>query len=48
MPWNQHKIEAAVRKAFLSLELNSEPAVSIADAVSRRMSDEARLVLNMW
>jgi ribonucleoside-diphosphate reductase alpha chain len=42
VPWNQHKIEAAVRKAFLSLELNSEPAVSIADAISRRMSDEAR------
>ncbi|MEZ0276240.1 MAG: ATP cone domain-containing protein, partial [Roseimicrobium sp.] len=42
VPWNQSKIESAVRKAFLSLEVNSEPAVAIADAVSRRMSDEAR------
>lgn len=40
--WNQSKIESAVRKAFLSLEVNSESAVAIADAVSRRMSDEAR------
>ena len=42
VPWNQGKIESAVRKAFLSLEVNSEPAIAIADAVSRRMSDEAR------
>ncbi len=34
VPWNHNKIEIAVRKAFLSLELDSTPAVQIAEAVS--------------
>lgn len=34
VPWNQDKIEIAVRKAFLSQGLNSEPAVEVADEVS--------------
>jgi len=37
VPWKQEKIEIAVRKAFLSLELNSEPAVSVAQAVTDRV-----------
>ena len=34
VPWSEAKIEVAVRKAFLSLELNSEPAVGIARSVT--------------
>ncbi|MFZ4767345.1 MAG: ATP cone domain-containing protein, partial [Roseimicrobium sp.] len=47
VPWNQHKIEAAVRKAFLSSEMNSEPSVAIAEAISRRMGDEARQFIHI-
>ena len=34
VPWNSSKIEVAVRKAFLSLRLDSEPAVEIAAKVT--------------
>lgn len=37
VPWNQDKIEIAVRKSFLSVGLNSEPAVEIAEAVSQKV-----------
>jgi len=37
VPWNEGKIEIAVRKAFLSLERDSAPAVEIARAVTRRV-----------
>ncbi|MBX7210318.1 MAG: ribonucleoside-diphosphate reductase subunit alpha [Verrucomicrobiaceae bacterium] len=37
--WNHDKIEVAVRKAFLSLELDSSPAVTVAEAVSRTVAD---------
>jgi len=37
VPWNQDKIEIAVRKSFLSVGLNSEPAVQIAEAVSAKV-----------
>ncbi|MFN3729047.1 MAG: ribonucleoside-diphosphate reductase subunit alpha [Fimbriimonadaceae bacterium] len=39
VPWNEDRIEVAVRKAFLSLETNSEPAVGIAEAVTARVKD---------
>ncbi|MEM7384815.1 MAG: ribonucleoside-diphosphate reductase subunit alpha [Verrucomicrobiota bacterium] len=38
VPWNTAKIEIAVRKAFLSLELNSAPAGAVAEAVAQRMA----------
>ena len=38
MPWNQNKIEIAVRKAFLSLDQDSSPAVHVAEAVSRHVA----------
>jgi ribonucleoside-diphosphate reductase alpha chain len=38
--WNPAKIEAAVRKAFLSMELDSEPARQIALAISQRVVGE--------
>ncbi len=36
VPWNTAKIEIAVRKAFLSEELDSDPAVEIAQRVTER------------
>lgn len=42
VPWNQNKIEIAVRKAFLSLELDSSPAVQIAEAVSHAVAEEGK------
>ena len=40
VPWNHNKIEIAVRKAFLSMEMDSTPAVQIAEAVSRAIAEE--------
>jgi len=37
VPWNDHKVEIAVRKTFLSLARDSAPAVAIAKAVSDRV-----------
>lgn len=36
VPWNQEKIEIAVRKAFLSLERDPEPAAALAARVTER------------
>ena len=36
VPWNTDKIEIAVRKAFLSLQFDSEPAVGVAERVAER------------
>ncbi|MBL8048381.1 MAG: ribonucleoside-diphosphate reductase subunit alpha [Chthonomonas sp.] len=35
--WDTNKIEVAIRKAFLALELDSEPAVDVARAVEDRV-----------
>lgn len=40
--WNHNKIEIAVRKAFLNLEMDSGPAVGVAEEVSRRVAAEER------
>jgi ribonucleoside-diphosphate reductase alpha chain len=37
--WNQNKIEIAVRKAFLSLHMDSTPATKIAESMSKCMED---------
>ena len=37
VPWNEAKIEIAVRKAFLSLELDSSPAAEVALRVTKRL-----------
>jgi ribonucleoside-diphosphate reductase alpha chain len=39
VPWDQNKVEIAVRKAFLSLHLDSEPAVRVSESVSDRVRD---------
>ncbi|MGF1531357.1 MAG: ribonucleoside-diphosphate reductase subunit alpha [Puniceicoccaceae bacterium] len=40
VPWNTSKIEVAVRKAFLSLGLDSEPAVKVAHGAVRRILEQ--------
>ncbi len=37
VPWNDHKVEIAVRKTFLSLARDSAPAVAISKSVSDRV-----------
>src|SRR5471032_2215705 len=37
VPWNEHKVEIAVRKTFLSLAQDSAPAVAISKTVSSRI-----------
>lgn len=37
--WNSEKIEIAVRKAFLALHMDSEPAVAVTEALSRQMAE---------
>ncbi len=41
VPWNASKIEIAVRKAFLSLQKDSSPAVAVAEAVTERIRSAA-------
>lgn len=47
VPWNHNKIEIAVRKAFLSLELDSSPAVQVAEAVSRAVAEEGKQFMHI-
>jgi len=42
VPWNHDKIEIAVRKAFLSLEMDSSPAVQVAEAVSATVAADGK------
>src|SRR5471032_2903675 len=37
VPWNDHKVEIAIRKTFLSLAQDSAPAVAISKTVSARI-----------
>ncbi len=47
VPWNHNKIEIAVRKAFLSLELDSSPAVQVAETVSRTIAEENKAFVHI-
>ena len=47
VPWNHNKIEIAVRKAFLSMEMDSTPAVQIAEAVSRSIANEGKQFMHI-
>ncbi|MEO0510920.1 MAG: ribonucleoside-diphosphate reductase subunit alpha [Verrucomicrobiota bacterium] len=47
VPWSESKIEVAVRKAFLSLHLDSEPAVEIARAVTDRLNNDGQAFINI-
>ncbi|MES2468999.1 MAG: ribonucleoside-diphosphate reductase subunit alpha [Verrucomicrobiota bacterium] len=45
--WNQNKIEIAIRKAFLSEQMDAEPAVEIARLLSIRLRDEGRQMIHI-
>ena len=47
MPWNSAKIEVAVRKAFLSLRLDSEAAVEISNNVTQRAVATGQAFINI-
>ncbi|MGJ3243021.1 MAG: ribonucleoside-diphosphate reductase subunit alpha [Opitutales bacterium] len=47
VPWNEAKIEVAVRKAFLALHADSEPAVDVARAVTRRVREAGHAFINI-
>jgi ribonucleoside-diphosphate reductase alpha chain len=47
VPWNSSKIEVAVRKAFLSLQLDSEPAVDLARQATRKALSTGQAFINI-
>ena len=47
VPWNSSKIEVAVRKAFLSLQFDSEPAVELARQVTRKAQSTGQAFINI-
>jgi len=47
VPWNADKIEIAVRKAFLALELDSDPALAVAEGVTRRVREQGQAFVHM-
>ncbi|PXA04801.1 ribonucleoside-diphosphate reductase subunit alpha [Coraliomargarita sinensis] len=47
VPWSESKIEIAVRKAFLALHLDSDPAVDIARAVTDRLNADGQAFINI-
>ena len=47
VPWSEAKIEVAVRKSFLSLHLDSEPAVDVARAATDRLNSGGQAFINI-
>lgn len=47
VPWSEAKIEVAVRKSFLSLHLDSEPAVEVARAATDRLNSGGQAFINI-
>ena len=47
VPWNHNKIEIAVRKAFLSMEMDSTPAVQVAESVSRAIINDGKQFMHI-
>ena len=47
VPWNENKVEIAIRKAFLSQEKDSSPAVEVAQAVTLRVRDSRRSFIHI-
>jgi len=47
VPWNEQKIEIAVRKTFLSLQRDSAPAVAITRAVADRVSASKQVFIHI-
>lgn len=47
VPWTESKIEIAVRKSFLSLHLDSGPAIDVARAVTDRLNLDGKAFINI-
>ena len=47
VPWNQDKIDVAVRKAFLSMGADSAPAERVAAAVSRQVAQNGQNIIGI-
>ncbi len=47
VPWSEAKIEVAVRKSFLSLQMDSTPALEIARAVTDRLNEAGQAFINI-
>ncbi|MGB0416805.1 MAG: ribonucleoside-diphosphate reductase subunit alpha, partial [Coraliomargarita sp.] len=47
VPWSESKIEIAVRKSFLSLHMDSTPAVDVARAVTDRLNSSGQAFINI-
>ncbi|ADE54497.1 ribonucleoside-diphosphate reductase subunit alpha [Coraliomargarita akajimensis] len=47
VPWSESKIEIAVRKSFLSLHLDSGPAMDVARAVTDRLNNSGQAFINI-
>lgn len=47
VPWNEAKIEIAVRKSFLSLHLDSGSAIDVARAVTDRLNASGQAFINI-
>ena len=47
VPWSESKIEIAVRKSFLALHMDSDPAVEIARAVTDRLNISGQAFINI-
>ncbi|MEN9282641.1 MAG: hypothetical protein RLZZ179_134 [Verrucomicrobiota bacterium] len=45
--WNQNKIELAIRKAFLSLQMDGSPASAIAQTITDRIAAENRQMIGI-
>ncbi|HLS28101.1 MAG TPA: ribonucleoside-diphosphate reductase subunit alpha, partial [Opitutales bacterium] len=46
-PWNQSKVEIAVRKAFLSLQRDSAPAAEVAEKVTARVKNSGQAFVHI-
>lgn len=47
VPWDQDKIEVAIRKAFLAQEFDSAPAVEVARAVTERVRNSGQAFVHI-
>ena len=45
--WNRNKVEIAIRKAFLSQEMDSAPAVDIANMITQRIQKEGAQMIGI-
>ncbi|WOO43003.1 ribonucleoside-diphosphate reductase subunit alpha [Rubellicoccus peritrichatus] len=47
VPWDQNKVEVAIRKSFLSLRLDSAPAEKVARAVTERVRNHGEAFVHI-